>query len=218
MKNIIISVSAVIAAAIIFSGCSVTLDPSEKALISGLGIDGKLALQLKKMSGFPPSSFHKITGVENEDRPRIDAIALYASSEKADEAVAVMAPVFRAKGFMLLKTQSNNGDKPDEISVLKTKDQFDALRMMGTNGANYDISTEDLISQLKEWQKICSFTIDGAGEDWMSADFIKKPADMKAFAQEVYDFCPDVVDQGAGDADKLAQQMEEDNSLYLWWD
>jgi len=41
---------------------------------------------------------------------------------------------------------------------------------------------------------------------------------MRAFAEEVYQFCPDVVDQGAGSIDALAEEMKRTNALFLWWD
>lgn len=50
------------------------------------------------------------------------------------------------------------------------------------------------------------------------AVFKKTPADMDAFAREVYEFCPDVVDQGVGTVHALAREMRKTGALYLWWD
>ena len=41
---------------------------------------------------------------------------------------------------------------------------------------------------------------------------------MKAFANEVYEFCPDIVDQGVGDVEKLAAGIAATKEVYLWWD
>jgi Domain of unknown function (DUF4253) len=58
----------------------------------------------------------------------------------------------------------------------------------------------------------------GAGQDWIEAEFASYPEDWLAFANDVYEFCPDVVDQGASDVATLAAEMRRSNTLYLWWD
>jgi hypothetical protein len=54
--------------------------------------------------------------------------------------------------------------------------------------------------------------------DWAEANFIQKPTNMTKFAQELYEFCPDVVDQGAGSIEELEKEMNAFDILYLWWD
>ena len=41
---------------------------------------------------------------------------------------------------------------------------------------------------------------------------------MDAFANEVYEFCPDAVDQGVGSIDELKKAITEMQGLWLWWD
>ena len=108
--------------------------------------------------------------------------------------------------------------KPDRISIVKTADQFDILRMQETNGDNYEISNEKVIAKVKEWDQRFGLRIIGAGLDWLEIDFINQPKDIQEFAEEVYTFCPDVVDQGAAKVESLANEMKKTNTLYLWWD
>ena len=44
------------------------------------------------------------------------------------------------------------------------------------------------------------------------------PDNWGAFAQEVYEFCPDIVDQGVGDVGALAEILDDTRRVYLWWD
>jgi hypothetical protein len=44
---------------------------------------------------------------------------------------------------------------------------------------------------------------------------VKKPA---ALAKRMYDFCPDIVDQGVGDVKELAAELKRTGKLYFWWD
>lgn len=104
------------------------------------------------------------------------------------------------------------------IGFIRSTDQFDIVKAMRTDGINYDIENEQVIRKLMEWDERYGLQIMGADYDWVEAVFTNQPEDMQAFANEVYDFCPDVVEQGAGSIEELARQMEGTNSLFLWWD
>jgi hypothetical protein len=88
-------------------------------------------------------------------------------------------------------------------------DPFALIREAGTNAGNYDLDTEDIINRLKQWQSLCSFTVKSAGFDRVDIEFATLPADMDAFAQDLYDFCPDLVDQGTGCVSEMIESMEE---------
>ncbi|MDP5239735.1 DUF4253 domain-containing protein [Uliginosibacterium sp. 31-16] len=124
------------------------------------------------------------------------------------------------KGYVVFVSEQNFNinNKPDQVAVIRSDDQLDALRIMGTNGINYDLETKHVLQQLKRWDKKYGLTIVGAGMDWVQASFKMKPSPMLPFAREVYKFCPDVVDQGTDTVEKLAEEMARGNTLYLWWD
>jgi hypothetical protein len=86
---------------------------------------------------------------------------------------------------------------------------FAVIREANTNGANYGLSTDDVIARLTKWQSLCSFTVTGAGHDKVEIEFETLPADMDAFARDLYDFCPDLVDQGTGCVHEMIEAMEE---------
>jgi hypothetical protein len=89
---------------------------------------------------------------------------------------------------------------------------------MGTNGWNYDISPDMIIARLKQWDAGFGLVLRGVAFDWVEAEFKTHPQDMLAFAKEVYEFCPDVVEQGTETVEALAEEMTRSNVLYLWWD
>lgn len=82
------------------------------------------------------------------------------------------------------------------IGVLKGTDVCDFLRLQNTNGANFELDTEDIVARLAQWEKRCRLHIVGAGFDWLDLQFDTLPDDLQAFAEEVYEFCPDTLDQG----------------------
>jgi hypothetical protein len=89
---------------------------------------------------------------------------------------------------------------------------------MHTDGDEYDISNQDVIDRLKEWEINSPFDIIGADSDWVEIEFKILPKDLTAFAEEVHDFSPDAVEQGPGSIAALAKEIQKTKRLLLWWD
>ncbi len=104
------------------------------------------------------------------------------------------------------------------MTVIKSLNDFDIIKLMQTDGINYDIDNKTLMEKLIGWNSKYPFYIVGAGLDWMDARFYKTPKITEDFANELYDFCPDIVDQGTFSVEELIKEMERLNTLYLWWD
>ena len=201
------------------------LSPAEKSLAERAGVPAATALAVKKdcQSVFylnPADSFVRpLIGMDYDGNTKaVNAIACTVSHGKTAAVMDKYRAALRKDGLMMFVSEQNYGDKPDELAILKTNDQYDIIRVMATDGINYDIDNAMVVKKLKEWEKTCSFEITGAGQDWMEAVFTKQPADMAVFAKQVYTFCPDVVDQGTGTQEGLAEEMKGKNTLYLWWD
>ncbi len=50
------------------------------------------------------------------------------------------------------------------------------------------------------------------GVEWLRATL------WEDLAERMYEFCPDIVDQGVGDVDALAESLAESDHLFFWWD
>jgi hypothetical protein len=98
---------------------------------------------------------------------------------------------------------SNNLSNGQELVVLHTDDPYEIVRQRQTSGPNYDVSNEDVIAKLQEWESLCRFEIVQAEPDTLALSLETLPEDLCGFAEDVYAFCPDTVDQGVGN-------MEED--------
>jgi len=51
--------------------------------------------------------------------------------------------------------------------------------------------------------------VKSAKKDQIEIEFTTLPKDMEAFARELYDFCPDLVDQGTGCVHEMLESLEE---------
>lgn len=132
----------------------------------------------------------------------------------------------------------DRGQSPTLIGIIQARDPYDLLRIQGTNATNYDLTTEDIIERLQEWEDLCNFGILSAGGDTLDLAFTTLPDDLEDFAEAVYEFCPDILDQGylgsPLDEDASAEEFEEaleaqttddivvflerEKYLSFWWD
>lgn len=107
----------------------------------------------------------------------------------------------------------------DTIALLPTTDKYEVLTVVQTNGANYDLSPWDVIDRLKKIGSAQPFAISEAGFDYCAGNFLSSIKDPKQLADELYKFCPDIVDQGVGDVETLEKELSQPTpKLYLWWD
>jgi hypothetical protein len=139
-------------------------------------------------------------------------------STNADRIISDLSPSFRAKGFLIFRSQQNFGNVPDVVTVVRGNNSYDILMIQRTEAPRHDLDTKKIIKWLKEQQKAASFVITGAGADWLQARFIKPPKNMKAFARKVAAFSPDVLADNKGTIERLADTMERTNGFSLWWD
>jgi hypothetical protein len=105
-----------------------------------------------------------------------------------------------------------------EVVVGPGRDQFDILRLAQSNAINYEMETEALVKKLRAYHAIVPLDIWHAETDTIEADLTKLPTDLKAFAKDVYAFCPDIVDQGVETVAELEREIASSRRLFLWWD
>lgn len=192
------------------------LSEEERALAIKVGFPEAVLLEAKRHAVEP---IIQLNGTDEDfDSVPVNGVAIAVSGDKARGALDALRSALAPQGYFAFRYESHFGYGPDKLAILKTTDQFDALRTMKTNGVNYDIAPAQVIERLLDWHRRYGLAIYGAGMDFIEATFIEQPHDMRAFAEEVYEFCPDVVDQGAESVEALAEEMKRENTLYLWWD
>ncbi len=93
---------------------------------------------------------------------------------------------------------------PSEL-IKKRKEKVNAINPKlkevyekGTNGINYEITNEDVIEKLTKWDEQYTITILEIEADRLTVQFENLPENLEALANEMYEFCPDIIDQGYG--------------------
>lgn len=191
------------------------LTDADRILAAETGIDLHILQEIKEMGTVPV----RMEGIDADyEAVRVDGITFEVHQDNARRVIADLRERFETSDALIFLQEVHFGFEPDKIGILRSTDKYDILRVRRTNGINYDLSDEDVINRIREWDALYQLDFVGADFDWFEASFGTPPEDFAAFAREVYAFCPDIVDQGVGSVEELAKEIERTNSVYLWWD
>lgn len=107
----------------------------------------------------------------------------------------------------------------DEVVVAPGESQFDILRAAATDGCNYGLSTEDIISLLQQLDELVEIDIFWAEYDLVFLDFEIRPTgeDKRRFAELLHALNPGTMPDPADEPDFLDPDIQN-RCLLLWWD
>jgi Domain of unknown function (DUF4253) len=194
----------------------VTLSPAAEELAKNIKFDRQVLIMAK---GECQDRIGRLIGFDEEGYQIIaPGIAISVPEDRTDHVLSSLRQKLLPLKYMAFVVEMNAGLKIDKIGIIKGTDQYEILRIMHTDGNEYDISNQDVIDRLKEWEINSPFDILGADGDWVEIEFKILPKDLNAFAEEVHDFSPDAVDQGPGSIAELAKEIQKTKKLLLLWD
>src|SRR5204862_414942 len=80
---------------------------------------------------------------------------------------------FLEKGFYLFRSEQHFGiaGHRDRVALFPRSDRDEILRLMGTNGWNYDIGPDSVIAWLRTLERDHPFVLTGIGFDWVEGRF-----------------------------------------------
>lgn len=203
------------------------LSEIDSALCDTLELGKMVVGKLRKYTDAPflkgsysSSSYHVQSHTETEIRNELQGISFKTDQEKAEQIVFSLRDELEKEGYFIIIGHKNYGmkGKPDEVSVIKARDQYEVLRLSQTDGINYAIDNDSVIAIIRDFDKKYSLRIIGAGLDWCEFSIEKTPGNWLVLADEIYKVCPDVVDQGTGTVEELAAELKRTRRLFFWWD
>lgn len=167
----------------------------------------------------------------------LDVLSAIVPEDSTDELLKSLQPLLKSHGWLALRATSSENDFSHLLKVsshhgiyrgaamlvfFPANDPVTLLYARQTNGVNYDIMTNDVINKLDAWRESSDFDILGAGTDWIDIQFTQLPKDVLAFAEDIYDFCPDTLDQGVvkeapSDLQDIEEPSEEDIENMMDW-
>src|SRR4051794_12026566 len=182
------------------TGDTMELAPAEREVASQIGFDEATLLLVKGVSG---RSVERLTAINDDgETEAADGISVVvADGHEAERVMNELSPRIAPGGYRAFwsERRAPNGRKEsDEVAVLKTDDPYAIVRLRRSDGGNYGITTQDIIDRLTAWRQTSEFTVVGGSSDWVALVFSGLPERICAFAEEIYQFCPDIVDEGVG--------------------
>ena len=204
-----------------------TLTDHEKKLCDSLQIDTTIVqyIRTKNKSRIEPFHYSLSKTFKDGQEIELDPIHLKGlvfeeKNEASYDLVLALKDNFKKAGYSIFLLENNMGlrKKWDHIGVLKTTDQLSVLKQVGTDGINHSITNDSLISIVRKFDEKYSLELIGASGDWCEFNIKKEPKDWDELANEVYQVCPDVVEQGTGSVESLKEIMKRTKRLYFWWD
>jgi hypothetical protein len=211
--------SVLVAAAVLLLAASdahLSLSPAEEHLAAQIGFEKEiLGIVKNEASG----QLHRLSGYdENGYQIMVNGVMVSIPRSQSDQVLWSLREKLKPRKYMAFLVEINDTLKNDKIGIIKGTDQYEILRLMYTNGETDDVSHEDVIEKLKEWEKRSPFEIIGAENDWVEVEFRIMPRDLKAFAEDVSEFSPDAVEEGAGSLAELVKEIGTTKRLMLWWE
>ena len=180
------------------------LSADERALCDSLGFQLFVADLLKTET---QAELRQLMGFDLEQDKVVSVIGLSATFEpgqalsEKETLVDFLNEDINLLGYKAFYSDSyeiGNVRSSDEIAIIKTEDSFDFVRVKATCAPNFDISPDAILEKLQNWKSRFGLTVTGAASDWVAFKFHSIPKEICQFAEEVYDFCPDSVEQGVG--------------------
>ncbi len=194
----------------------IILSPYAEEIARILKFDRQVLIMIKEETH---ERIQRLVGYDEDGYQIISpGVAVSVPEDKSDSILASLRRKLLPHKYMAFIIEVNAGLKADKIGIIKGTDQYEILRIMHTSGDDYDISNQDVIDRLEDWEKISAFEIIGADNDWLEIEFKRMPKDLKAFVKEVYEFSPDAVDEGPGTIEGLMKEMKKTKRLFLLWD
>ncbi len=206
-------------AAVGLAACAVApgeLSETERALAAEVGMSESELLVVRSAG----DGLRRLEGYGDEGTPYPAAGVSIGVAEDAALPTVKRLRDSLGSGYQVFVSERHYGidGDLDVVSVLVAEEPFAMLRTMGTNGWNYDLGTDAIVARLELWDERYGLDIYGVGYDFVEARLESLPSDTAAFAEEVYAFCPDVVDQGLGSVEALRDDLETHRVVSLWWD
>jgi ankyrin repeat protein len=136
---------------------------------------------------------------------------------QAEIDIEVLQTEFLQKGCFVYEPCYGHG-KVKQLAILPTTDKYEVIAFHQTNGVNCGIGPGYILEWLKQLEIAQPFVLTCIAYDTLAGRFLTPIADPEGLAEEMDEFCPDIVSQGCGEVEILAEQLESNDNLFFWWD
>jgi hypothetical protein len=155
----------------------------------------------------------------HEEKAVAGGVSFDVAREAIEPLLHKLHTEFLTKGFFLFRYEQNFGigGDPDKVGLVPTDNKYDVVALMATSGNDFEVPNSGVIKWMKELERQQPFLLTGISYDHLEGAFTTPIRDADGLAERMYQFCPDIVDQGTGTIQELARELRTGH-LYFWWD
>jgi len=192
------------------------LTQEEIELSKIIQFDEELILEIKKSTGNVIYLIPEVDEYGETLQTKDEGLCSLAEYRPNHNFVQSQKDRFGAYGYLLFLFQDSK--KLHYLAMIKSQNELDIIRWRQTSAGNYNLKNEDIIAKLTKWKTLFDFSIIDVGEDYFDLKPISLPSNVDKMSDEMYEFCPDIVDQGFEDIIALKNELQQKNILQFWWD
>lgn len=190
------------------------LSAHELTLAREIGFDPEI-LKMVKSTGH---RIEVLRGVSRSGNSHIvDGLSFKSLEQHSHALVKRLAADMEARGYRIYIQELGYGYQSDSIAIIKSTNKFDILRTRKTHAYTADLDTEQIIDQLRDWDKRYGVRFIGAGYNWVKLELGRRPDDVARFSREILEFCPDVLSSMSGTMAQLMRDIQAQHSIFLQW-
>jgi len=107
------------------------------------------------------------------------------------------------------------------LAIVPAANAADSPAYLNFGGFNACPSTPIHVAHLREWKQrfgAVPIAITDAVIEMFLASPVQSKEDAWSLARDFYAYCPDIVDQGTGTVNRLANEIWKSPQWYFWWD
>jgi ankyrin repeat protein len=155
--------------------------------------------------------------ISNEDIPGWFSIHV-DSKRRKDIKTEELQKQFLERGCFVYEPTYSHTGYPETLCILPTIDKYEVIALHQTNGCNYGIGPGYVVQWLKDLEAEQPFILTCIDDDTLSGRFLTTFDEPELWAKRMYNFCSDIVDQGCGSVEVLAESLDISDNLFFWWD
>jgi hypothetical protein len=124
------------------------------------------------------------------------------------------------RGFYLFRTgeRETSGLETDALALYPTRDPYEVMRVMETNGINHRLSTEDVIAWFRREEAKYPIQFGAIAYDYVGGHLMGLVPDATDFARRFITFCPDIRAESMISARQLGNEFRGTREVFCWWD
>jgi hypothetical protein len=145
----------------------------------------------------------------------LPGISFVVNNEGTEELLSTLNTKFAHRNCLAFISSDSYSEETIVVSIICTADKYNILRFQQLSGGSYEFSTENIISNLQQFEKKYPFEIIGTALDWCLVKLKELPTDWIDLSREVLKVCPTEENTPNGFAEAL---KADKGKLFLWWD